>query len=371
MSDDAEVSAEHAWEYPSQIYFDTQPLMALGWPQPSTQLLILMRTALLMSAACIIPAPVLEELERRWERSYVEESLAVGKIARRIQRVGGPEFSQPPPVDEALKLYRRTVEEYCRENNVFIAPMTKRSTAEVFKLSAGRDVTFTGDKDTGFQDAVILLSALDHLPAGARGVLISRDAAFSSNAVSNYVGQSGKRLEVVLDVAGVQEQLEKAQAARTDLILSNNRLKVMIALHERWGEVTAFVRDRIEIAPAFLGDMLRRVRGVQDVQLQHIEEDDVSINAVEKDKPDAPVAISVVISALFAVVVERNTFRPPPPAKIGDELFDPTPRIEHEVRREVWNGSVRLDATATMGGDGLTGLRLENARVESAPAPAD
>ena len=169
-----------------RIYFDTEPLRAGGWPRSSKQLHAVLQLAFVMEMDLYLPEPVALEREEQWLRE------ARSKIASILSKTDAfnadaaniTDFATVTlPNEERLHTDYRVA---CANAQIAlpltVVAFTNRSAREIFELATRRDFTFEekgGGAVVGFQDAVILLSVIDHLLVNnVSAAFVSKDPVF-------------------------------------------------------------------------------------------------------------------------------------------------------------------------------------------------
>lgn len=161
----------------SRIYFDTEPLHE-HWPQVSTALTTLLSLAHKVGIPCLIPVPVIIELEEWWLRDYFD---GLAKVENRVRGV----YSAPkiPKRDSMVRAYRKYVQHTIVANHLATIPLTIKRLKETFRMAAARTPPF--QEKRAFRDGVIQLSIFEDLKAhpGEVGALISADLGFQKRGL--------------------------------------------------------------------------------------------------------------------------------------------------------------------------------------------
>ncbi|HUP80546.1 MAG TPA: PIN domain-containing protein, partial [Pirellula sp.] len=197
---------------PEAIYFDTNPLIAAGWPTPSAQLLQLMNQAEKLGFPLCLPEIVNQELEGHWLRATVEDwttaNAKIDQLNKRGRSIAIFERLAPLPGEDELR--NRVAQLASNFTARFkIVPITSRSLQEFVTLAIERGATFK-DEGRGFQDAVILCSVLDEMIANQLGaaVLVTQDAAFGSGSANKLINSAGVVLKIVSTLDDLEQFLQ-------------------------------------------------------------------------------------------------------------------------------------------------------------------
>lgn len=365
---------EHDPRYPARVYFDTQSLLAHGWPEVNGTLQILFRDAAHLSIACLVPQPVLDELEARWLRDYRTDASAVGKLTRRLGRVGASTDNAIANESDALAAYRAHVKQAIASVGVHVSPVTKRLASEAFDYSLRRDLTFESDKDKGFQDAVILLSVLDHMDHSLPTVLISGDEAFSNMKVADFIKKSGAPLRVLRQLQLLRDDLDSYLSTQTGLLRRLDTLKIALAMNARLPELETFAASQVRFFP-FMHSMPQvQIKAFDEIHLGRFDGSAVQVNWVEKSEPDAPLNITLRIPARLDLTVARTGYYIPPQIGVGETLPPPNPEVlatalTPTLARESWDAIVVVDGETTLADREFEKIALRGATLVGISRP--
>ena len=194
-----------------RLYLDTTVLRKSNWPHVSAELGFLLELAKNFKIQVVIPEAAEIEREEQWVRELVAASqkcdAAMTKRSDVLKAVGLAlaESRRDDPPDALREKYKAAARSAKDANGIATAPLTTRGIAEFLKLAVTRTPPFqiSGDKVTGFQDTLILLSIIDDLKACGRNtcVLLSYDGVFSKiTAVSKAEGKALQHLTTIDDV---------------------------------------------------------------------------------------------------------------------------------------------------------------------------
>jgi hypothetical protein len=282
--------------------------------------------AQLFKVKAFLSDPVERELEANWMRDFDKtERDAIGKasnLSRLLGKVGSTAELQVPPRDEVLALYRAKVEEAIKLG-FERAPITGRSAAEVFELAVGRQQPFS-EKGTGFQDAVICLSAIDHLAQSAdkTGAFVSRDRGFDQQGIDRLAGTQGVQLILYADLESIGKVLGEELDNALKKFWDADRQRDIESAQNNMELLQSFIRASLEIP--------ERLDGLEIVRVTNIE----AVEVLEARTPfpldrkeGEPITVSVDVKIRLHVVARGK--RPellwggPRKLKMGEE--PPTP----------------------------------------------
>lgn len=188
-----------------RLYLDTTVLRKSNWPHVSAELGFLLELAKNFQIQVVIPEAVEIEREEQWVRDVIAASqkcvAARTKRSNVLKAVGltlAGERDDPP--DTMRERYETAAKAAKESSGIATAPLTARGVEEFLKLAVTRTPPFqmSGDKVTGFQDTLILLSIMDDLNVYARDtcVLLSDDGIFSQiSAVCQAEGKAVRHFE--------------------------------------------------------------------------------------------------------------------------------------------------------------------------------
>ena len=248
----------------STVYFDTSVLQGHGWPKISPRLSVLFNLASDVGIPCVIPDPVLVELEEKWLREFDE------RLRKFDDHVSG--ILEPPAKvgrEQLTETYRKAVRAAIEEGHLATAPITSRALEHVFRAAAAHASPFV--VPSAFRDGVIQLSILDDLAVRTAviGGFVVFDEPFSVRAQEPVTGIESV-LEVFTDLdvfKGVLErrlsslQLEKVEADR-------QRLESALREPLYWRRVEGFVAKTLRLKS---NPDLRAVKGIGDIRLIRVE----------------------------------------------------------------------------------------------------
>lgn len=193
-----------------RLYLDTTVLRKSNWPHISAELSFLLALARNFDIRVVIPEPAEIEREEQWIRDLTAASQkfasAASKRADVLKAIGlSTERSREDLPETLRERYLATAQSAKEINGISTAPLTSRGVREFLKLAVSRTPPFqvSGDKVTGFQDALILFSIFDDMNASGtdNSVLLSDDVVFSQvKVVSNAEGKTVQHLRTIDEV---------------------------------------------------------------------------------------------------------------------------------------------------------------------------
>jgi hypothetical protein len=198
-------------------------------------------------------------------------------------------------------------------------PTTSRGLVEVFELSLGRNPPFYEKDDRGFQDAVILLSVIEHLGQNAdSAVFVTVDKHLKKSDLSRLSG------ETLLDIRftsldELQVELTKHLETKQQQAWQKDCELAKQAIEAAWPELDTFLTQSVSLLPGDLGFLGTTVEGIRAAHAQLLQEVTTPFD------PGRATGTSVTISATVEVefeVVGTRLFEPelPRPLKVGEEL---------------------------------------------------
>lgn len=337
------------------IYLDTNVLIAQGWPSPSIMLHNVFRFAAWWGIQTLLPDPVIKEAEDHWLREVKRGVSELAGAQKTLQRLASPipceAKEEHTAVEKLLEEYRKKVEETLKEYAIIRVPFTKRTLEEVFGFATKYVLPFVLDaKGKGFQDAVILLSILDHLNGfpEATTIFISADNDFKGVRFTDFLSDFDvKRLEIVKELDSVFDRLWKPYFDET--VIKPYRQEVenaKIAVDGLISELKAFLKSHLseDMLKPMLGDQVLKILSVEDVKVLSVD-----TPLPKTSEPlNRTVTIQINVSADCRVLVSRDLsyFQSVFRAYSGrspDESDIPAPPEELELKLN-WSGGVQAAA---------------------------
>jgi len=306
-----------------RVYFDSEPLKAAEWPSLSQKLVGVIRLASSLGVGCLLPEPVLMELEADWLRDLKgnlgEMGTAWQAVAKALRQVGEPLTSNAPVnLKQITEAYRARVAQVLSEQSLLVVPTTPRDLVEVFELALGRDPPFFGEKDDrGFQDAVILLSVIDHLQQSPESaVFVTADKRLKKSDLGRLVGETLLDLRFTT-LEELREELTKHLEAKQQEAWQRDRELARQAIVTAWSELETFLTQNISLLPSDLG-FFSTIEGIQAAHARLLR--DVTTPFDPDRKEGTNVSISATVEVELEVVSTRTIALEPPRAlRVGEE----------------------------------------------------
>lgn len=196
-----------------RIYLDTNILIRERWPDISVKLRGMLNLTRTLQVSVVLPEAVEREIKAHWFRELENELAGFRNAESRFHRVlntvvtdrdlflvSGPvDFFYESPVDESTveDNYAAKVEGLKNEWRVASAPLSPVGLDAPFQMAISHHPPF-GDEGKGFQDTVILLSAIEDLSRfpGTPGVLLSGDKDFDHGQIRDLIAGRSVDLKV-------------------------------------------------------------------------------------------------------------------------------------------------------------------------------
>jgi hypothetical protein len=335
------------------IYFDTNALLAAGWPDPS----VLLNNVFVIGGWCeiqmFLPEPVVREAEEHWLRNVDERVARAHGTIKDLQRVAKPALcdarAEHPPIKVLHQQYVAKRDEVIAKYAISISPFTKRGVEDIFELATKYVLPFEHDREgKGFQDAVILASILEHLSAhtdpSSKAVFITKDEAFKKSNFKDFIdGFDSNRLRIV-DLDAVWEELFHPYFDKTVLKpWDEERQNALAAAKAICPELEDFLMSHLSKS------MLKSSWSATVEEL-------LSVNAVRVSSVDTPIpdnrssadravefTIAVFANCTATVRKNSNLFLR---ALLGisEENVNTQPAPPEEEERVFWSGGIRATA---------------------------
>ncbi len=329
-----------------RVYFDTEPLRAGGWPRPSKQLFLVLHVANLMQIDLCFPEPTVREREEQWLRAA---GIKLASIRSKVEGFNSDAAEMTVPVEVSVPTEERLRADYRSASisalktwPITSLPFTSRSAKEIFELAIKREFTFEekGDNVVGFQDAVILLSVIDHaLGDNVPSAFVSKDSVF--RRIPQINRQFGIQLVAVVGLDALDQILASAQGSAFDAVLrqwsDQETQKINKAIEMARQALTTFIKGallRAEVEKKLGGSI------ISDLAIQTKEINNIRPSFPHERKGDR-VEFSFDVSVQFSAVVE---FRPYALLMAGLQLSNEEPVPVRLSRTSML--SVHVDADA-------------------------
>lgn len=175
------------------IFFDSNELLANGWPDTSVKLSNLLYVGQGWGIVPVIPQAVMDETEAHWIRTIETKAAALSSAKKEFERLARPvicevriEHTEIDQMRERYRVYRKqTIERF----GIQTIPYPPQA-AEFFFHRASRYVApFEKEGEgKGFQDSVILQSVLEYLQADGqlKGILLTKDGGMKQARIQEF-----------------------------------------------------------------------------------------------------------------------------------------------------------------------------------------
>src|SRR5579864_3660496 len=335
------------------VYLDTNVMRGKQWPLPSILLNNFLRLAELCEINRFLPEPVLKEAEEHWFREVKEQIGGLSRAAEQLARLARPVECGPkvehPSAETLLEKYRELVDTSVKKYGITRTPFTKRTVEEVFGFATKYLLPF-GPKGEGkgFQDAVIILSVLDHLNASPtdKAFFITSDKDFSGMNLDSFIpGFNSNRCQIItLDMAF--EFLSKRYFQESIFKQYNQeRENALKAAEAICPEISEFVQSRVTV------DMLKSGLGGKIVNILSFDGALpilVETPLPEPDNPDRPVEILIKVAAVYKVImaggIRGNSKLGSLKALMEGKFLDFLPPSEEQETDALWKGGIQATA---------------------------
>ncbi len=337
------------------IYFDSNELIAKGWPDPSPRLSNFLHIGRGWNLQAFIPAPVLDETEAHWWRAIESQATRLTSAKREFERLSRPiicdvrvEF---PDIEEMRTQYRADRSRVLKWLEIGVVPYPNCAIEFFFQRATNYAMPFEKEREgKGFQDAVIFQSILEHLHSDSKleGVLITRDGGMTQARIADFLPALGTSR---LRFATVNE-------AWDNLIQFHIDQKVIQPYHEERKNALAAVKELKPELKDFLAThltepMLRAGEfGAPATALKLISVDSIDVSFVDTPvpdldaNPDRTVKILISISAQCTAIVRKEDFGFLSSLFGGSEQASTGPASPPEVfqGKASWSGGIRATA---------------------------
>lgn len=359
-----------------RVYWDSEPLLKKPrvWPNISFE----SRQAFVVLAAFKIPAvlldPVERQLEAHWLREYRQtRDSAKSKFDSLSEMMKQAGLSTEGLTtkwtsnEDALEAYRKKVDEVVREHSLLRRAPNLRATAELFDMAIHRHKPF-GEEGKNFQDAVIVLTAIDDLlDAGEKvGAFVSQDGDFDQATIDRLASRAGVRLRLFDGVKPLQDEL-KTHLLKIHLEAWQKNDSVALAtVQQNLPSVQAFVRKNIQISENAEGPFAK-LTSILDVEVTRVlnVSTPAPINLGEGDEVGLTATVDLRIRA--KVRKTPSIFSPPRIMRVGEEAKQEltfTSFLDAESQEEL-SKTATIEISAVYKNDRFIDLQPRSVSLES------
>jgi len=365
-----------------RIYLDTNVLLrGQGWPVPSIVLNNLLRLAELCSIERFLPEPVVKEAEEHWLREVKDGASKLSNAKRELHKSASPIQCditlEHPPVEKLLKEYQGMVGDAVRKYRITRIPFTARTVEEVFGFATKYLLPFAHRAEgKGFQDAVILLSVLDHLNSSpeANAIFVTADGDFAGIRFDSFMPSFDPKRLRVLDLEMTFDFLSRHYYEESVIKpYEQEKRNALVAAEALTSQIEGFVESRITVdmmKPGGLGGTVTKLLSLEGVTILSVD-----TPLPEPNTPRRSVEILIAVMAVYKVIAaggirpkgELNSLS----ALLKADTFEFIPFSENHETYAFWRG--RIQATAEIVNSefkkiALIGLVPENTSLPEPPA---
>jgi predicted nucleic acid-binding protein len=273
-----------------RIYLDTNVLIKEGWPDISVKLREMLILARASQIGVVVPEAVEREVKAHWFRELKKRLMELAKaeyaFSAKIEALGldsNPTTEELFDFEFALSKYAEVVEELKTEWGIVSAPLPSVALDRLFQMAIDKEALFE-DCVSGFQDTVVLFSAIDDLVQfpGESGILLSDDKVFSQKGTQDLVARLSADLNVHRSVA---DAIAILKSNLDDYLRQQWDGDERIAVAEMWRqkhEIEAFVRESFNRDQSLL---MRPKDDRSSIVVQSVELRDVTAVFVPQPEP--------------------------------------------------------------------------------------
>jgi hypothetical protein len=332
------------------IYFDSNELLASGWPDPSVRLSNLLHIGRWWDLQPFIPQPVLDETEAHWRRSVETKSSKLDTAKKEFERIARPvacdinvEYAS---LQEMRIRYEAIRKEALSTYGIGVIPYPNRTADFFFQRATNYVMPFEKDGEgKGFQDAVILQSVLEHLHSNGnlKGILITMDGGMKQARIREFLPEfdASKLRFTTLDEAwnSLFEYHFDQTVVQPWAEERKNALTAVEALAPVWKEFLATHLTESMLRAGGFGQPTTVVKliSVDSVNVTYVDTPIPDLNAA----PDRPVKILIKLSGECTAIVRKEHF-----SFFSEIIGDGQPTSQPEIVQEKasWSGGIRATA---------------------------
>lgn len=364
-----------------RLYFDTNALLAAGWPRLSRQLFTVVTLAKHFRVELYLPEATKLELEEHWIRDVQEKRDTLMSSLTKLNKLTGAvssNFDIRPSFNERelRDRYKRKVYGVTRQ---FFKPVpfAARTVQDYFGAACRQTPPFKRE-GAGFQDSVIFSSLIEHLrnsPA-KDAVLVSNDGIFKDARITKEIKAADLHLTVIETLDKVEEQLRHRLNERERDEWQHDQQRLADELKTQLDGIQKFIVDNLMLSPWKFDPMLR-IRAVPSLKLQRFKEVRTPPLAEKREKQKAGGRVDVSFDAEveLELAVERLPSFEPPNLTVGEAqslastskplIFGFGNPLIDTIRHPC---TVEVQATAKPIHDGYTDIQFVSVRLKHNPA---
>ena len=217
------------------------------------------------------------ESETIWVKDFQRELHATQNKLRDLRdyvtkEIFDNQAAHLPNLETSRDSYRKRVDEFKKKWGVQSIPIPDRPARDVALMAARHEAPFP-DQDKGFRDGLICLSLLEHMKAGNRFALVSRDPLFKSAAIERLAEERGVTLRIFASLEEISEALLRMRVLDFIEQYEARRQQVLAAL-EADAALVEFISNNLSLPQSFFGFSLTlrsvhgwKVTGVKKVRV--------------------------------------------------------------------------------------------------------
>jgi len=307
---------------PNAIYFDTNPILGAGWPNPSAQMLQVIAQTEKLGFVLALPEVVNKELERHRIRELIDERR---KANSQIEAVNKKAYSlahydklAPLPTDAELQIgLRKLAADFTKRFR--LVPQTGRPLSQFIDLAIAHAATF-GEGGRGFQDAVILFSVLDDMKAHgfAAAALVSEDKSFQSAGFVQVLKDYDVNLQVVTTLDKLEQVLQMHFNAIVREYFEQERKQLIDTFKARLQEIEDYLVKHLTVAPSDLKiwGTVKRIEALHVISIENahatFDVEEPQKPKGESQKPKDPGRVKVSVDVKVNLILDIERYEPSP-----------------------------------------------------------
>lgn len=343
-----------------RLYFDTNILRTLQWPRLSSKLQSIFELARLFKIEVFLPDCVEAELEahwlREWGKLHRNSTSSVSDLNKHLLGILPDRITlQLPETPQLLQNYREKVLEIKQQWGIKSVPITSNSVSKFFEMAISQHPPFK-EKGSGFQDAVIYLSVIDHLrhSSGTVAAFASQDRAFEKQEVLELATSAGVEIEIYKTIDEVARVLEERLEKFVDLMWQKDRQLATTALTNMIPQIEQFLFNNLLFSIPQLQSIgwttgklnpIDRPVMVESIKVTSIK--DVWTTPPWKRKSDEDVKVSFKTEVDISILVNRFSSHPASLLRIGEPDLPPASLLLEPIpETQIWQHLVEIEATA-------------------------
>lgn len=295
-----------------RIYWDTNILIHEKWPDVSAAMAQALSLGNSLKVEAVLLEPVERELEAHWRRDLLSAQGSFDHFRQMVKRV---ELQVPEvPLEDAIKAYRKTVDELVSKHGLVRRAPTYRGLEEVFGMAINHVKPF-GEKGKNFQDVVICLAAIDDLAnSGSRtGIFVSADGAFDQAVLNAHTSLLSIEFKLFRSVDDVLDYFKSHLLEAKQRAWEHSEQLAEKAVKASLPQIEEYITAELEI-PAIAG-----VESVNTVKVASVEK--VQTPNPESCSEGDRVTITARLVLLMMAEVRRypSLVAPPKTLKVGEK----------------------------------------------------